>query len=292
MIGYDTIARYVRLGIDKVKSVVYPNRDGSSIDQIIQQPFRVHSGASRGLLYAGAATAVILGLVYVVGCEREDGEVINPSTRPAGIEAPAEIGVGAQEPKKEDKRTKEELLDSLFSYFRERYGQYYEQMSRDDLAALVSEEDTGYYVVKFREPTKKEWIQEIERMGGHNYGGIPQNAALIRMDPSKKKEIEALPYVRWFGVFQPAYKLSIPLIGTYSSGGLNNPKENVNLRVFVFDDINLDNAKSTIEEFGGNVRKTYDYLTVTISETKVKDIATIPNVQWIEEVPVYKLLNK
>jgi len=79
MIGYDTIARYVRLGIDKVKSVVYPNRDGSSIDQIIQQPFRVHSGASRGLLYAGAATAVILGLVYVVGCGREDGEVINPS---------------------------------------------------------------------------------------------------------------------------------------------------------------------------------------------------------------------
>ena len=99
---------------------------------------------------------------------------------------------------------------------------------------LTMEEDTGYYIIQFKEPTKKEWIQEIERMGGHNYGGIPQNAALIRMDPSKKKEIEALPYVRWFGVFQPAYKLSIPLIGTYSSGGLNNPKENVNYQRIYF----------------------------------------------------------
>jgi len=58
-------------------------------------------------------------------------------------------------------------------------------------------------------------------MGAQVYNYIPDDAYIVRMDAEAKARVEALPYVRWVGRFEPAYRLDPKLLREFRTGNLD-----------------------------------------------------------------------
>lgn len=74
----------------------------------------------------------------------------------------------------------------------------------------------GVYLVQLNGPVTDAWKQGIMDAGGKLGPYVPNYAFIVRLDPASLQNVQALPYVRWTGPFQPAYKLSA------SAGALEN----------------------------------------------------------------------
>jgi subtilisin family serine protease len=152
---------------------------------------------------------------------------------------------------------------------------------------LTYSESQDYYMVQFILPTEMNWKSEIEAKGGVIYGYIPDKAFIVGMSDIVKSEVEKLPFVRWVGFFQPAYKLSQSILN-YASGGGNNSDISLDISVFA----NVDTVDAQIVGLGGVVKKKYPLrLRCTIKDTKIKDLAFLPDISWIQKTPEYKLYN-
>jgi uncharacterized repeat protein (TIGR01451 family) len=66
----------------------------------------------------------------------------------------------------------------------------------------------GTYIVQFTGPVMPEWKQAVITAGGQLGDYLPDYAFLVLMDAAAKAEVEALPFVRWVGPYQPAYKIA------------------------------------------------------------------------------------
>lgn len=66
----------------------------------------------------------------------------------------------------------------------------------------------GVYIIQLSGPVMDAWKQGIIDAGGTLGPYIPNYAFLARLDPTSLQAVKELPYVRWVGPFQPAYKLS------------------------------------------------------------------------------------
>jgi len=147
--------------------------------------------------------------------------------------------------------------------------------------SLLTTLETGYYVIQFNEGKEKNVINEINALGGSIPGYVNVNGLLVSVNATKET-LQAIPGVRFVGIFQPAFKLDVDLYNKYVSGNLSNAEENIPLDVWVFNSI--DSVKRQITGLGGTAEDTlFDkVLMVNISETMVDDIAFIPDVELIE----------
>ncbi|MCG2825512.1 MAG: hypothetical protein L6265_02835, partial [Thermoplasmatales archaeon] len=84
----------------------------------------------------------------------------------------------------------------------------------------------GYFIVQLNCPQGSEYKQEIEALGGHIHGYIPNDAYLVSMTTKTKNEISRLSYIRWIGNYEPGYKIS---------PNLNGKTGNVKLNVVLFE---------------------------------------------------------
>jgi hypothetical protein len=66
---------------------------------------------------------------------------------------------------------------------------------------------TGYYLVQFGGPVYVWQIGQLQRAGGEFLGFHSRHLAFVKMNRAVAGEVAALPFVRWVGVYQPAYKL-------------------------------------------------------------------------------------
>lgn len=145
---------------------------------------------------------------------------------------------------------------------------------------LSLQKGEGYYIVQFTTPTLLEYKEEIETLGGILHGYIPNNAYIVGMSDKVKKDVENLAFIRWVGIYQPAYKLSVELLYIVENGGLG---DNITLDVQVFDDI--ESVKDEVAALGGTIESESDpYLRVTIEDTRVDEMAFIPEVAWMQTV--------
>jgi uncharacterized repeat protein (TIGR01451 family) len=67
---------------------------------------------------------------------------------------------------------------------------------------------SGTYILQFNAPVREEWKAALIELGVRIGDYIPDYAFLVYMDPGTRMQVESLPYVRWVGPYQPAYKLS------------------------------------------------------------------------------------
>lgn len=70
----------------------------------------------------------------------------------------------------------------------------------------------GQYIVQLDGSVKSEEKSKIKEIGADIISYIPDYAFLVRAKPSTKREISSLSFVRWVGVYQPAYKISKNLL--------------------------------------------------------------------------------
>jgi hypothetical protein len=75
--------------------------------------------------------------------------------------------------------------------------------------ALQTTETEGenYYILQFTGPIYTEWKEKISEAGGVFHSYVPHFAYVVQMTPEEKTEMEKLPFVRWIGLFHPAYKI-------------------------------------------------------------------------------------
>jgi uncharacterized repeat protein (TIGR01451 family) len=66
----------------------------------------------------------------------------------------------------------------------------------------------GAYIVQFTGPVMPAWKQAVIEAGGQLGDYLPDYAFLAHLDADAKAQVDALPFVRWVGPYQPAYKLA------------------------------------------------------------------------------------
>lgn len=65
---------------------------------------------------------------------------------------------------------------------------------------------TGYYLVQFSGPVRREQVGEIQRSGGNLVGFHSRYVAFVKMNSLTAAGVARLPFVRWVGVYQPGLK--------------------------------------------------------------------------------------
>ncbi|MDD5616774.1 MAG: S8 family serine peptidase [Candidatus Methanoperedens sp.] len=132
-----------------------------------------------------------------------------------------------------------------------------------------------YHIVQFSGTIKEEWKKELEDRGARIIGYIPDNALLI-----KYHGVPAHPSIVRSGDFAPEYRVS---------PRLTNRNGKMTLNVIPFE--KNDSLVSQISLLGGKVEPAGERLRVTIDASRIPDIASLEDVEWVEEYVPPRLLN-
>ncbi|HSK72964.1 MAG TPA: FG-GAP-like repeat-containing protein [Pyrinomonadaceae bacterium] len=68
------------------------------------------------------------------------------------------------------------------------------------------------YIVQFVTQPLDEYRNAISKLGGKTYFYLPNHAYIIEMNAETRQQVANLPFVRWVGRYEPAYKLEEPLL--------------------------------------------------------------------------------
>jgi hypothetical protein len=89
-----------------------------------------------------------------------------------------------------------------------RYSEFDPQTTVPEVAPeLRAEPGNQVYIVQFETQPLEEFRQAIRAAGGTITYFLAHHSYLVRMNDQAKAAVEALPYVRWVGPYQPAYRL-------------------------------------------------------------------------------------
>ncbi|MEE9152098.1 MAG: S8 family serine peptidase, partial [Thermoplasmata archaeon] len=144
---------------------------------------------------------------------------------------------------------------------------------------LTYPDETAYYLVQCKDPIQSGWVEKILDTGAIILGYIPDYTYILHMEKDVKRSIENLPFIRWIGIYHPAYKIEENLLSA------NGPVQ-LNVMIFEvdFDTKYLQQIRDKITSFGGSIFGEEDNIIRTeIDASKIRDIAFIPDVEWIDE---------
>ncbi len=71
---------------------------------------------------------------------------------------------------------------------------------------LAAGDDLRVFIVQFETRSLPHWRRHLGDLGAEVLGYLPHDAHLVRMDPRLANRIEALPFVRWVGPYEPSYR--------------------------------------------------------------------------------------
>lgn len=136
----------------------------------------------------------------------------------------------------------------------------------------------GYYLVQFPGPIREEWKQDILDLGGKFIDYQHRYTFLVQLDPVKVDAVQALPQVRWIGLFQPAYKL-------YPQ--LEKGAGSKTVIVVLFGDANAGELDQQLKAIGAKdllweINEAFKSVRLDIEASKIDDIARLTGVYWIE----------
>jgi len=147
---------------------------------------------------------------------------------------------------------------------------------------------TGYYILQFKGPVLQKWKEEIASAGVDIFDYIPQFAFLVKMDSLSRRRVEAMDAVRWFGIYQPGYRIAPDLMGMLSEKADQPTK----VMVSVFKGEDASALRVAMERLGGEnfeVSRGGERIRLLISSNRIGDLARLSGVRYIEKVPEFKL---
>jgi hypothetical protein len=139
-------------------------------------------------------------------------------------------------------------------------------------------EGAVYYLVQVTGPITDALLREIEAAGGDIIGYIPYYTLIVRADALAKQIIDALHFVHWTGIFQPAYKMQKEL---FSAEGIGR------IAVQISPLENIDDMANEMMQYGFSIRDKKNHticksIDVVGDLDNVNKIARIPGVLWIQ----------
>jgi uncharacterized membrane protein len=153
---------------------------------------------------------------------------------------------------------------------------------------LKYDASSGYYLVQCFGPSMSSWVWDIQNLGGIILGYIPDFTYLVSMDSATSEKVSKLSFIRWVGIYHPTYKIQ---------EGLLEKKNDLELNVVIFKDKkeNYDLVKQELIKIGGTITREEpesSIIGVKIESSKIGEIATISQVEWMDEyTPPVALMN-
>jgi hypothetical protein len=134
----------------------------------------------------------------------------------------------------------------------------------------------------------QKWKEELASAGVDIFDYIPQFAFLVKMDSLSRRMVEAMDAVRWFGIYQPGYRIAPDLMGMLSQKA-DRP---IKVMVSVFRGEDASALRAAMERLGGDnfeVSRGGERVRLLISSNRIGDLARLSGVRYIEKVPEFKL---
>lgn len=140
----------------------------------------------------------------------------------------------------------------------------------------------GPYIVQFNGPVEAAWSEAVVAAGGQADGYLPDNAFIVRLDQDSLARVKQLDFVRWVGLYQPAYKLS-PRLTTASPTHLYQ----VQLAGWA-DSAGVSNQLAALSN---GVSGNGTALVVSAEIEQLVQMAQLPDVLWIEPFEFFETQN-
>lgn len=141
-------------------------------------------------------------------------------------------------------------------------------------------EQAGTYLLQFSGPVLDEWKAAVEAAGGLIGPYIPDYAFLVYLDGAAKSAVSSLPFVRWVGPYQPAYKLA-PWVDFSERS----------YRVILAPWANKQQAGQGLKSLASSLDERENGYTAVLDGAGIRGAAMRPEVIWIEPIHLQELHN-
>jgi hypothetical protein len=149
----------------------------------------------------------------------------------------------------------------------------------------------GYFLVQFEGPVKTAHKKALEQAGARIFDYIPDFAFIVKMDAAARLKAEALNYVRWVGIYQPAYRIAPGSAQTLEKSQIDRAE----FVISIFQGEDLQTIVFQIQSAGGEALETAAgsraKIRARLTAAALENVAAVNGVQWIEPAPQWKLLN-
>ncbi len=136
------------------------------------------------------------------------------------------------------------------------------------------------YLLQFTGPVLDEWKAALEAAGAAIGPYVPDYAFLVHLDAQARSTVSGLPFVRWVGPFQPAYKLAPEM--DYSKRSY---------RVILAPWADKVAAGMELTAFSPQVAEQENGFTAVLDEQGIQQVAMLYEVIWIEPIHLMSLHN-
>ena len=151
------------------------------------------------------------------------------------------------------------------------------------LQAKTDDSGKNTYIVQFVTQPLEEYRKAIADLGGKNYIYLPNHAELVAMDEATRAAVEELPFVRWVGRYEPAYKLEEELREGLLSDSLQPARYNVMLLERGGE--MQDRLAARVRSLGGKVEMTIPQgfrVEVTLDSAQLLSVAQDDSVLFVD----------
>ena len=143
-------------------------------------------------------------------------------------------------------------------------------------AAWSRPPSSRYYVLQVSGPVQPEWRDTLAHLGVRLDDYLPDFGFVARIEPSGAEAVRALPFVRYLGAFEPAFRLA-RTVDTKSDAP-------VTVNIVVHDGEGVDSVAKAADSLGGRTLAVRDRdLQVSLRADRLPALAAVDAVRWIEE---------
>lgn len=150
--------------------------------------------------------------------------------------------------------------------------------------------DGDLHVVQYFTPSLPEYRNSLNQVGAKVIGFLPHYAAIVRLNPAQKQQVEAMDFVRWVGPYQPAWRLEPFLRDSASDAGNVFPHGTYYVMLSGEASILAPTLFPTIEALGGTepgIRGKH-LVSVTLTHEQLFQVATMDEVLFIDRYSEYE----
>jgi subtilisin family serine protease len=136
----------------------------------------------------------------------------------------------------------------------------------------------GYYLLQVKGPVYTEWLDALKSLGIDVIVYIPNYSFIVYAQEEQLSQARTLDFVKWIGIYQPAYKLEKPLI----SG-----RGQARIVMQLFPRADVKNIVQAVERLGYSVVLTTDNelcktVEAVVDLNRIPELARITDVSWIQ----------
>ncbi|GJM24901.1 MAG: hypothetical protein DHS20C16_13160 [Phycisphaerae bacterium] len=154
-------------------------------------------------------------------------------------------------------------------------------------SALEANANCRVHIVQFVSPPIPEMRKQVEKFGDVR-AFLPHHSYVVEMDPAEAAQVEALPFVRWVGLYHPGYRVDATVIARLANTNARHVSDlSQRYRVMVFDEVfgQQFEVADLIQTAGGTVEVVDEksfLMEVTLSPDQLKQVVALDQVAFVE----------